>query len=499
MNDVSQAWDSSLNVASDEEMLVSHHTVRNCTIAYGGRLHPAAVGVWIGHSPYNIIEHNDVHNFYYTGFSVGWSWGYGASRAHHNDIGFNHVYDIGQGVLSDMGGIYTLGISPGTVIHDNRFHDVISYDYGGWGLYTDEGSTGIVMKNNLVYRCSRGCFHQHYGKENRVENNILAYAGRASTAAHADRRAHFVLLRTEHRLLGQRQPAVGQQLEDDNFRMDYNLYFHAGQRPIKFPGDLTWEQWQKDRGQDQHSLIADPLFENPKQGDFRLKPDSPALKLGFVPFDYTQAGGFTCRVDARLAARPSRFSLTAFAAPRRSIRHAERTTDSSGDPGSARPCGARLEGADRRRELSVSDETGPRARLVNLNLSPGLVDCVQVLQALVSAMPVEDAAVMQYATTGPYALKSDPEIWADFRSVLQQSGYQKPLNTIERFAFYEAAGTPDVALTIATGEQRIYANLLLTIGVVVSLRCNRLHRADDRKTKHEEASHATRRLVLRFP
>ena len=74
-------------------------------------------------------------------------------------------------------------------------------------------------------------------------------------------------------------------------RLDYNLYVLAGNgSPIKFPGDVTWEQWQKDRGQDQHSLIADPLFENPQQGDFRLKPNSPALKLGFVPFDYTRAG-----------------------------------------------------------------------------------------------------------------------------------------------------------------------------------------------------------------
>ncbi len=102
-----------------------------------------------------------------------------------------------------------------------------------------------------------------------------------------------------------------------------------------------------------------------------------------------------------------------------------------------------------------------------MNLSPGLVDCVQVLRALVSAIPIEDAAVMQYATTGPYALQQDPDIWADFRSVLQARGLQLTLNPIERFAFYEAAGTPDVALTIATGEQRIYANLLLTIGVVL--------------------------------
>jgi hypothetical protein len=290
VNDVPQAWINSLQPSADEEMVVSHHTIRNCLIAHGGRLHPAAVGVWIGHSPYNVIEHNDVHNFYYSGFSVGWTWGYGASLAHHNDIGFNHVYDIGQGVLSDMGGIYTLGISPGTVIHDNRFHDVTSYDYGGWGLYTDEGSTGIVLKNNLVYRCSRGSFHQHYGKENRVENNILAFGGQHQIQR--TRTEEHISFFFEKNIVywDNGSPLLGSNWKDDNFRMDYNIYFHAGSPAVTFPGDLTFEQWQKQRGQDQHSMIADPLFENPKQDDFRLRPDSPAMQIGFQPFDYTQAG-----------------------------------------------------------------------------------------------------------------------------------------------------------------------------------------------------------------
>jgi len=111
---------------------------------------------------------------------------------------------------------------------------------------------------------------------------------------------------------------------------------------------------------------------------------------------------------------------------------------------------------------------GPNARLVSLNLSPGLVDCVQVLEALLGVIPVEEAAVMQYATSGPYALKEEPQIWEHFRGALAGSGYEEPFKTIERFAFYDAASTPDVALTIATGEQRIYANLLLTIGVVMA-------------------------------
>lgn len=110
---------------------------------------------------------------------------------------------------------------------------------------------------------------------------------------------------------------------------------------------------------------------------------------------------------------------------------------------------------------------GANAELVSLNLSPGLVDCVQVLEAILTAIPIEEAAVMQYATEGPYALKQEPEIWADFRKTLAKGGYTEPLQTIERFAFYDEAGTDDVALTIATGEQRIYANLLLTIGVVM--------------------------------
>lgn len=108
---------------------------------------------------------------------------------------------------------------------------------------------------------------------------------------------------------------------------------------------------------------------------------------------------------------------------------------------------------------------GPNAEVVYLNLIPGVPTVTQVLEAVLSAVPIEAAAVMDYAREGPYALQADPPAWAEYEKlVTAASGVT--LDRVERFAFYDTAQQPDVCLTIASGDQRIYANLLLTIGVV---------------------------------
>ncbi len=117
-------------------------------------------------------------------------------------------------------------------------------------------------------------------------------------------------------------------------------------------------------------------------------------------------------------------------------------------------------------DFPFSTVLGPRAKLISLNLCPGVVDCTTVLRALTTAIPIEAAAVMDYPTAGPYALTEDPPIWAEFGRILQEAGVSVQLERLDRFKYYQASSGNDVALIIATSDVRPYANLLLTIGCV---------------------------------
>ena len=155
------------------------NVVADCEIADGGHLYPAGVGVLIGRSTGNRVEHNHIHDLYYTGISAGWSWGYNESEGYGNLIEWNHIHDIGRGLLSDMGGIYLLGHATGTRVRYNHIHDITCRRYGGWCLYTDEGSSEVLIEGNLCYRTNETAFNQHYGRDNQVRNNIFAHGGHA--------------------------------------------------------------------------------------------------------------------------------------------------------------------------------------------------------------------------------------------------------------------------------------------------------------------------------
>lgn len=114
----------------------------------------------------------------------------------------------------------------------------------------------------------------------------------------------------------------------------------------------------------------------------------------------------------------------------------------------------------------VSTTLGPNAEVVHLNLTPGVIDAVTVLDAVLGAVAVEAVSVMQPQREGPHAMSGEPPIWTRFRASLARAGFTEPFETIERFAFYAAARDPDTAVVIATGEVEVYANLILRVGVV---------------------------------
>ena len=284
-----QSWAIPGRAGGDD---VTGNVIRDCSILHGGRLHPAAVGIWIGHAAHTTVEHCEIADLTYTGVSVGWSWGYAPTRAHHNRILRNRIHHIGQGVLSDMGGVYTLGVSPGTVVEGNVIHDITSHDYGGWGLYTDEGSTGIVMRNNLIYRTSSGGFHQHYGRDNLIENNVFAVA-RDWQLQRTKVEDHTSLVFRRNIVWWNSQAPLVRGDWTKGLLTDHNCYWNAA-GPVRFPGQVKLEDRQA-AGQDEGSIVADPRFADPAAGDFTLPADSPARGLGFTDLDPLAAGRRTPR------------------------------------------------------------------------------------------------------------------------------------------------------------------------------------------------------------
>lgn len=276
---------------SDDEV-TSGNIISDNRIHDVGVVDPGADAVWIGESSGNTIAHNEIYNTYHSGIALGWTWGYLPTAAYANVIEFNQIHDIGLAMMGDLGCVYTLGVQPGTVIRNNVCHDVTRSDtsYGGWGIYADEGSSKILIENNLIYRTQDAAFHQHYGQNNIIRNNIFALGKNSQLRRTDDEAAHSFDF--EHNIVYWSEGSLlDEAWKDNNFHFDNNLYFYAvagGDSAIKF-GDLSFEEWQK-RGQDVHSLIADPLFVDPAKGNFSLRPDSPALKIGFLPFDLSGVG-----------------------------------------------------------------------------------------------------------------------------------------------------------------------------------------------------------------
>lgn len=287
-----------------EQILIENNIIRHI-----GLLFPSAVGVVVFNAANNRILHNVIADSRYTGISLGWMWGYAVTKQYttyldaqgrlqyandkvlknpsvNNEVAYNDIHHIGWGELSDMGAVYTLAESPGTHIHNNVIHDVYAYDYGGWGLYTDEGSSDILLENNLVYACKSGGFHQHYGRNNTIRNNIFAF-GHYQQLDFTRVEPHRSFSFTNNIILMDHGAVFHGPWDKGNILMEQNCYWSMNAAAPLFMGQ-SFSAWR--RLKDKEALFADPLFKDPLQGDFSFKSLKTARKIHFQPFDYKKAG-----------------------------------------------------------------------------------------------------------------------------------------------------------------------------------------------------------------
>lgn len=274
------------DASSPEADRTSGIVVKNCRIHDLCKTYMAGCGILSMHASYCRYENNEIYNVIYTGISVGWVWGYAPSVSHHNIISGNHIYNIGSGLLSDMGGIYTLGEQPGTELTHNRIHDIRGRNYGGWGIYPDEGSSYMLIEHNICYNTSSQGFHQHYGRENIVRNNIFAFSD-AGTAAFTRPEKHNSASFYNNIFLSDGKPFFvcrSNGMDIMNFISDSNVFFDYANPGGFTSGDgdndgvtefamnklWSFEEWQA-TGRDINSKIADPGFKDPKNGDFSLR------------------------------------------------------------------------------------------------------------------------------------------------------------------------------------------------------------------------------------
>lgn len=262
-------------------------------------------------------------------------------------IEFNHVRHVNL-ETADTGVTYSGGrdwLTPrGSVIRYNFFHDSIGLSQEGgkltsphyaWGIYLDDNSAEVHVFGNIVARAIRGPIHFHCARDNTVENNIFVdgtmqqlemngwpdysrhmdtmapgyeqYAGLPAwkkypglqKGGHPKDAVPMAGNRFVRNIVYYRDPQAKaymlRRLPMEHFQCDYNVLWHAGQ-PVTIgldhpPKIESFEAWQK-RGFDVHSLMADPKFVDPAKDDYRLQPDSPALKLGFQPIPVEKIGPY---------------------------------------------------------------------------------------------------------------------------------------------------------------------------------------------------------------
>jgi hypothetical protein len=149
-------------------------SIKNSSVTGCGTQFYGSVGVWIGMAEGCTVERCNISELPYTGISVGWRWNPTPGPCQQHRIADNHIHHVMQ-VLSDGGGIYTLGRQPGTVLTGNHIHDV-PLNAGraqSNGIFMDEGTTELLVEGNTIHAIAKSAIRFHKAGENTIRGNTL--------------------------------------------------------------------------------------------------------------------------------------------------------------------------------------------------------------------------------------------------------------------------------------------------------------------------------------
>ncbi|MBQ6018621.1 MAG: right-handed parallel beta-helix repeat-containing protein [Clostridia bacterium] len=298
------------NVPDSPEALSDFRIVNNLIESYGRNTNES-IGVHMMYVRDSAVAHNEIRDGFYTGISCGWIWGHEPQVTKNVSIRDNLIHEIGQGRLSDLGGIYMLGEQEGTVLSGNVICNVVctaggngrgGNGYGGNGIYTDAGSSFFTIEKNLVFDCSANGINLgglNYGHT--VRNNIAVFCNlSAFDPGSCDIEGGETCVCENNIFVSDNAPVILNLERSAQFTERANLLWDLANGAHVFGSDGYSGNYEnkvripafhaKLNGFLKDDVIADPLFADAAARDFTLAPDSPAFGTGFEAWDYAAAG-----------------------------------------------------------------------------------------------------------------------------------------------------------------------------------------------------------------
>ena len=318
------------------------NVISDCEIHHIGRQYWHSVGVWAWQSGHNTIEHNHIYHIPYSGIlvtgrtildregikecskTVRWSevdrvlYNKAATwinreilmHSRENTVSFNDIHNCME-MLGDGNAIYVSGAGGNNRVINNFIHDITAENINA-NIRCDDDQEGTFIENNVITRVRGEGFiiKGNNVVRNNIFHDIRAFSPEGNPGTH--RRGYIVLPygRVDGSTIQNNLfvacstglPVLSESKGSDNpnesnipqripallrnCNADFNLYFNSAEHDW----GLKYLESQSIHGIEKNSVNADPLFVNAPNDDFRLMPESPALKLGFKPVDLSTAG-----------------------------------------------------------------------------------------------------------------------------------------------------------------------------------------------------------------